>query len=51
MNVSAAGATMSRDLMAAVLAARPAVAHAAQQVADLATLSPVDAEGHVDTYA
>jgi hypothetical protein len=62
MNVTASGGpglwgmaqaiTMDKDLMAAVLAARPAVAHQAQTAAAaVALVSPVDAGGHVDVYA
>ena len=51
MNVSTAAPLISRDLMAAVLAARPAMAHAAQQAVALTSSSAVDAQGHVDTYA
>jgi flavin-binding protein dodecin len=50
VNVGASSG-VSRDLMAAVLAARPAMAQAAQKVAAIATTSVVDAQGHVDTYA
>ena len=62
MNVAASGGaglsglgkalTMDKDLVATLLAARPAAAQAAQLALSVASgSSVVDGEGHFDTYA
>lgn len=54
MGVSGVGAqpVAGPDLMAIMLAARPAVAQNAQRAADTVSAgSVVDPQGHVDTYA